>query len=190
MSEPVIVVSGLPRSGTSMMMKMLEATGIPPLTDGLRTADEDNPRGYYEFERVKKLKEDKAWIPEARGKAVKVISQLLLELPPDHEYRVIFVRRDMNEILSSQKQMMLRRGTLKEGGPSEEKMRDLLLRHLDHVFAWLDRQKHVKYVTVNYNEMLKDPAEAIARINALLGGKLDTEAMARVVDQTLYRQRR
>ncbi|MFQ5457374.1 MAG: sulfotransferase domain-containing protein [Myxococcota bacterium] len=190
MQDPIVVVSGLPRSGTSMMMKMLEAGGVPILTDGERAPDEDNPRGYYEFERVKKLKEDKAWLPEARGKAVKVISRLLLELPEDHAYRVVFVRRNMDEILDSQRRMMRRRGTLKEEEPSPEKMRDLLLRHLDHVFAWLDQRPHLKYVSVNYNEMLADPSDAIAKVDALLGGNLDTQAMAGVVDQALYRQRR
>ena len=190
MRDAVVVVSGLPRSGTSMMMKMLEAGGLEPLTDGIRKADDDNPRGYYEFERVKKLKEDKAWLPEARGRVVKIISQLLRELPGEYEYRIIFVRRDMDEILDSQMRMMNRRGTVKEGGASPEKMRDLLLRHLDQIFAWLDQQKHMKYVTVNYNEILADPADAIARVNTLLDGELDTEAMSRVVDRALYRQRR
>ncbi|HZD55295.1 MAG TPA: hypothetical protein VE136_01120, partial [Anaerolineales bacterium] len=97
------IVSGLPRSGTSMMMKMLEAGGVPPLTDEIRTADRDNPKGYYEFERVKKMPDgDKAWMVEARGKSVKVISALLEHLPPQYDYKVIFMRRDMNEILASQ----------------------------------------------------------------------------------------
>lgn len=190
MRDAVVVVSGLPRSGTSMIMKMLEAGGLEPLTDGIRKADDDNPRGYYEFERVKKLKEDKAWLPEARGRVVKIISQLLRELPGEYEYRIIFVRRDMDEILDSQMRMMTRRGTVKAGGTSPEKMRDLLLRHLDQVFAWLDQQKQMKYVTVNYNEILADPADAIARINTLLDGELDTEVMSKVVDRALYRQRR
>jgi len=190
MRDAVVVVSGLPRSGTSMMMKMLEAGGLEPLTDGIRKADNDNPRGYYEFERVKKLKEDKAWLSEARGRVVKIISQLLLELPGEYEYRIIFVRRDMDEILDSQMKMMTRRGTVKEGGASPEKMRDLLLRHLDQIFAWLDQQKQMKYVTVNYNEILADPTDAIARINTLLDGELDTEAMSKTVDPALYRQRR
>ncbi|MDP3938953.1 MAG: sulfotransferase family protein [Deltaproteobacteria bacterium] len=190
MSEPIYVVSGLPRSGTSMMMKMLEDGGLPPLLDGIRKADDDNPKGYYEFERVKKLKQDKAWLPEAQGKVVKVISQLLFELPEGFEYRIVFVRRSIAEILASQQQMMIRRGTLKEGDVGDDKMRDLLLRHLDQVFRWLAGQAQMKYAEVDYNKMLQDPGEAIGRINALCGGKLDTAAMARVVDTALYRQRK
>ena len=109
--EPIVVVSGLPRSGTSMMMKMLEAGGIPPVTDELRTADDDNPKGYYEFERVKQMdKGDTAWVADAQGKVVKVISALLKHLPSSHNYQVIFLRRHMSEILASQRKMLIRRG--------------------------------------------------------------------------------
>ena len=107
----ITVVSGLPRSGTSMMMKMLEAGGILPIIDNIRTADEDNPKGYYEFERVKAIdKGDTEWVADAQGKSVKVISALLKHLPSDHQYRVIFIRRHMDEILASQRKMLLRRG--------------------------------------------------------------------------------
>ena len=106
----ITVVSGLPRSGTSMMMRMLEAGGMPVMTDNIRTADDDNPRGYYEVERVKKLKDgDVAWVKEARGKAVKVISYLLEFLPSDQQYFVLFMRRNMQEVLASQQQMLIRR---------------------------------------------------------------------------------
>ena len=107
--EYVTVVSGLPRSGTSMMMKMLEAGGLPPLTDSLRVADDDNPKGYYEFERVKKMPEgDKSWVEDAQGKSVKVISALLEHLPPEYSYRVLFMQRKVEEILASQTQMLIR----------------------------------------------------------------------------------
>ena len=115
-SEPVIIVSGLPRSGTSMMMQMLEAGGIEILSDGERQADDDNPKGYYELEAVKKTKDDASWVETATGKAVKMISQLMLDLPLDREYRVIFMRRDLQEILASQAKMLARRG----GGKSAD----------------------------------------------------------------------
>ena len=112
--EPVFIVSGLPRSGTSLMMMILNAAGIPPLTDYERNADEDNPRGYYEFERVKKLKDgDFGWLENAQGKAVKVISALLTYLPEGYTYKVIFMRRELSEILASQRKMLINRG----GGP-------------------------------------------------------------------------
>ncbi len=123
--EPIVVVSGLPRSGTSMIMKMLEAGGLPVLTDGLRAADEDNPKGYYEVERVKGLAEetDKGWLAEARGKGIKVISYLLKSLPPQFNYRVVFIRREIEEVLASQRKMLARRGETEETPP--ERMRAL-----------------------------------------------------------------
>ena len=108
--DTIVVVSGLPRSGTSMMMQMLEAGGMDVLTDGRRTADEDNLKGYYEYEKVKALKTDNSWLPRAGGKAVKIISELLRHLPGTHTYRVIFMRRAMEEILASQDRMLIRRG--------------------------------------------------------------------------------
>lgn len=100
----------MPRSGTSMMMKMLEAGGMKILTDSQRTADEDNPKGYYEFELVKLIQRDKSWLPRAKGKVVKIISELLKNLPPDYQYKAIFMRRNLAEILAFQRQMLIRRG--------------------------------------------------------------------------------
>jgi len=189
MSSMITVVSGLPRSGTSMMMKMLDAGGVPPLSDGVREADDDNPKGYYEFERVKKLPDDTAWLPDAEGKAVKIITQLLLKLPETHSYRILFMRRKIDEILASQKKMLIRRGTYKEDGPSADRMRDIMLKHVDQVFAWMKKQENVDFLPVNYNEMLADPTPLVPQINEFLGGDLDTDAMLSVVDPSLYRQR-
>ena len=189
--EPVVViVSGLPRSGTSMMMKMLEAGGIPPLTDEIRTADSDNPKGYYEFERVKKLDEgDTAWLEEARGKAVKVISALLKHLPQGYTYKVIFMRRKMEEILASQRQMLIRRGEPTDA-VSDEELTELFRRHLAQIQAWIDSQPNVEVVYVSYNEVLENPVEQAEMINRFLGDRLDVEQMVGVIDPTLYRQRR
>jgi len=186
--EYITIVSGLPRSGTSMMMAMLEATGCEILADGIRTADEDNPKGYYEFERIKQVKTDKAWLPDAKGKVVKGISQLLLDLPPDYRYKVVFMRRDLNEVLASQKKMLIRRGTLKEGVTDGE-MRALFLKHLDHVTDWLRQQKNFDVLYVNYNRLLTDPDPDIARLNEFFGSDLDTHAMRAVIDANLYRNR-
>ena len=135
---PAIIVSGLPRSGTSMMMKMLEAGGIPALTDAIRAADGDNPKGYYEFERVKQMdKGDTAWMTSAQGKAVKVISALLQHLPADYEYRVIFVRRNLNEVLASQRKMLINRDEDKNTVDDEE-MERLFTMHLEQVSTWLE----------------------------------------------------
>ena len=129
--KPIVVVSGLPRSGTSMMMKMLEVGGIPPVTDNHRMADDDNPKGYYEFERVKKLdKGDTEWLADAPGKVVKVIAALLTYLPPTYNYKVIFMRRLMPEILASQRQMLVRRGEAPNKFKDEDMAR-IIEKHVD-----------------------------------------------------------
>ena len=184
----ITIVSGLPRSGTSMMMKMLEAGGMEILTDKIREADDDNPQGYYEFERVKKLKEDRAWLEDARGKAVKVISALLKDLPPSYNYKVIFMRRKLEEVLASQKQMLVRRGEPTDR-VSDERLRQLFQKHLQRVAVWLDEQPNFAVIYVDYNEVLDDPVVHVNRINQFLGNTLDVEKMAGVVDKSLYRQR-
>lgn len=187
--EAITVVSGLPRSGTSMMMSMLKAGGVELLQDGIRTADHDNPKGYYELEQVKKLKEDKTWLADAKGKAVKIISQLIYELPTEgYRYNVIFMRRNIEEILKSQTEMLKRRGT-HDPSVSDDEIRRMFIVHLDHIVNWMNRQTCLDVVYVNYNRMLKDPTDAIERIDGLLGGGLDTRAMAGVIDPELYRQR-
>ncbi len=189
-STLITVVSGLPRSGTSMMMKMLEAGGIPPVTDNLRTADEDNPKGYYEFERVKQLtKGDIEWLTDAPGKVVKVIAALLPYLPATYRYRVVFMQRDMTEVLASQRQMLIRRGEDPNKIP-DEIISKLFEKHLRQVNEWVAQQSNVERLDVNYNEMLKNPAPFIAQINAFLGGNLDIVQMAQVVDPSLHRQRK
>ncbi len=185
----ITIVSGLPRSGTSMMMKMVEAGGIPPLTDELRTADEDNPKGYYEFERVKQMdKGDTAWLPEARGKAVKVISALLKHLPAQEKYRVIFIRRNIDEILASQRKMLIHRGEDPDR-QDDAQMKVLFEKHVRQVETWLAGQRNIQTLYVHYSDMLGDPLPQVARVNAFLGGKLDTQRMGEVVDPQLYRNR-
>lgn len=188
--QEITIVSGLPRSGTSMMMKMLEAGGIPPLTDAIREADEDNPKGYYEFERVKKLKEgDTDWLPDARGKAVKVISALLKYLPSDYRYKVIFMERDMAEVLASQRKMLARRG--KRSDEAEDAaMAQHFERHLQEVKRWLEAQPNIEVLYVHYGRVIQNPLSDIERLNVFLGGNLDTRAMAQVIDPNLYRNRR
>jgi hypothetical protein len=187
--KEIIIVSGLPRSGTSMMMKMLEAGGMTLLTDNFRKADEDNPKGYFEFERVKKLKDgDTAWLADAHGKAVKVISALLPHLPPTYNYRIIFMERSLSEVLASQRKMLLRRGEDPDKVGDEEMSR-LFEKHLKQVMTWMESQLNIQHIIVNYNQMLEDPGPHITRINHFLGEILDTKKMAEVIDPVLYRQR-
>ena len=187
--EVVTVVSGLPRSGTSMMMKMLEAGGIPPLTDEIRTADKDNPKGYYEYERVKKLDEgDTEWVEEALGKAVKVISALLKYLPQNYTYKVIFMLRNMDEILASQRQMLMRRGEPTDS-VSDEELTELFRKHLAQIQDWIDEQPNAEAIYVSYNEVMEDPLEQARTISQFLGDTLEVKHMVQVVDEALYRQR-
>ena len=187
--RPIVVVSGLPRSGTSMVMKMLEAGGLPVLTDGLRTADEDNPKGYYEVERVKNLarEADKSWLAESRGKAIKVISFLLKSLPGCFNYQVIFIRREMEEVLASQRKMLARRGETEETSP--ERMRALFEDDLWRASYQLKRRPEFETIELHYSAVQARPLEEARRLAAFLGGGLDAEAMAAAVDPQLYRNR-
>lgn len=188
MENKITVVSGLPRSGTSMMMSMLVAGGLEPLVDNIRTADDDNPKGYFELERVKELPQNKEWLREARGKVVKIISALLRHLPEGHLYDVVFMQRNMIEILASQRQMLIRRG--EQDKIPDDKMADLFQKHLKDVFAWIDKQSNFRVLFVNYNQILEAPLENVKSVNEFLGGSLDQEAMLSVIDTALHRQRR
>jgi hypothetical protein len=186
---PLVIVSGLPRSGTSMLMKMLEAGGLPLVTDGQRLADEDNPKGYFEVERVKDLAQesDKSYLSSARGKALKVISFLLKSLPANLNYRVIFIRRELEEVLASQAKMLARRGEQNDATP--ERMRELFQDDLWRSTYLLKHRPQFEFIEVHYSTILADPLAQARRVNAFLGGGLNVEAMAAAVDPQLYRNR-
>jgi thioredoxin len=186
-SSYITIVSGLPRSGTSLMMRMLNVGGIAALCDEHRTPDADNPNGYYEFESVKSIQDYGDWIDRAVGHSVKIVYNLLEHLPKDREYRVIFMRRQIDEIIQSQRAMLLRNG-IKTEIPDEE-IKELFERVLRQFYSWLPSQTHLKLINVGYNELLSRPASTIAQINRHLGYNLDTEAMAQVIDHSLYRNR-
>lgn len=187
--SPIVVVSGLPRSGTSMAMKMLEAGGLELVQDGVRSADEDNPKGYFEDERVMRLHEatDKSWLRAARGKGVKIISNLLRSLPANNNYRVIFIRRDINEILASQAKMLKRRG--EDSATDDERMAELFASDVWRAQYLLKRQPQFEWIEVNYRDVLAEPEAQARRIREFLELDLAVEQMAGVVDPTLYRNR-
>lgn len=190
LGEPLVVVSGLPRSGTSMMMKMLEAGGLPIMTDNVRTADVDNPKGYYEYERVKDLEKetDKSYLRDGRGKVLKVISFLLKDLPDDNAYRIIFMRRDLQEVLASQNKMLAHRG---EADASDDRaMADAYLNHLASVRILARKRPNFEMIEVRYDTTVNQPAEAARQVNTFLGGRLDERKMTEVVDAELYRNRK
>jgi hypothetical protein len=188
--RPIIVVSGLPRSGTSMIMKMLDAGGVPIMTDGARSADESNPLGYYEFEPVKSLASggDSSWLADARGKAIKIVSPLLTHVPDRWDYKVVFVRRDLDEVIASQNAMLAARREPR--GAPDERMRAVYEEHLQQVGRFLARRPCFSTLTVQYADVLSNPEAQAARIAAFVGGQLDLPRMAAVVDERLYRRRR
>lgn len=185
----IYIVSGLPRSGTSMMMKMLENCGIDPFIDNIRIPDEDNPKGYYELERVKQLAKDNSWMHEAKGKVVKVISMLLYYLPSTYEYKVIFMQRNMDEILASQAAMLIRRGK-KNNDISNEEFSAKFVKHLKSIETWLKKQSNIQVLYISYNELLEHPNENIIKINSFMDSCLNDMKMLEIIDTNLYRQRR
>ena len=187
MGPHIIVVSGLPRSGTSLMMQMLENGGVEVVTDNIRTADTDNPRGYYEFEKVKRLKQNAAWLPETRGKAFKMVSQLLYDLPPSERYQIIFMERDVDEMLRSQDKMLKR---LNRPAAPHEEMKRYYAVHLERLHGWLHQQPNIDVLRVNYNDLIEQPRANAERVRQFLDGKANVEGMARTVDPSLYRNRR
>ncbi len=184
----IVVVSGLPRSGTSLMMQMLAAGGLPVHSDGERKSDSDNPKGYFEWERIKQLPKDPSLIAETEGKVVKVISQLVLSLPPDHEYRVIFMQRPLPEVLKSQDEMLRRRGNA-DSNTHTSAIEEAFQRHLIDVNKWLAGKPNVQVSRVHYHRVLREPKAVAEEIAAFLQVPLDIEAMVRQVDTSLYRNR-
>jgi hypothetical protein len=187
--EPIIVISGLPRSGTSMAMKMVHAAGFEAVQDGIRTADEDNPKGYFELERVKDLDKpgSKAWLRDHRGKVVKVISFLLRDLPYDNDYRVIFMHRKLEEVLASQEKMLDRRGEGNES--SDDRMKEIYLDHLGKVQNLMAARDNFECLDVHYTDVLTDPETQAKRIAEFLGRPEKARVMAEQVDPNLYRNR-
>lgn len=192
----VIVVAGLPRTGTSMMMRMLGAGGIPLLTDTIRPADEDNPHGYYEFEPVKRTRDDASWLTRAEGRAVKLVYRLLADLPRDRRYRVIFMHRHLGEVFASQQRMLARRVAPRDGagpGTPPDLDRDTFERlfsgELSRAREWLAREPGFTTLPLHYREVVEDPEAASRQVDAFLDGGLDRVAMASVVDPRLHRQR-
>ncbi|MEX2306447.1 MAG: sulfotransferase [Pirellulales bacterium] len=187
-SAAITIVSGLPRAGTSLLMQMLEAGGLPVLTDGVRESDDDNLRGYYEYEPVKSTRRDASWLQHAAGKAVKVVYLLLKDLPMQYEYHVIFTRRDLQEVVRSQQVMLDRRGERGANLGSQEMVRTFQ-RQLQALEDWLNQRRNFRRLDVPYREVLADPRAQSRRMAEFLGVPLDIEAMAAVVEPSLYRQR-
>jgi hypothetical protein len=188
--RPIVVVSGLPRSGTSMMMQMLQAGGLEILTDAVRMPDGSNPKGYFEFEGVKDLDKgpQPAWLTGARGKAVKIVSSLVRWLPESHDYQVIFMRRDLDEVILSQNKMLVDRGSFPDEAQND-RVKHLYQTHVEDTLRLLRGRRSVSILVVDYSETLARPAESARRVDRFLGGWLDVDRMAAAADPKLYRNR-
>ncbi len=188
--EPIIIVSGLPRSGTSMLMRMLDRAGIEIMTDSERVADIDNPNGYFEYERVKDLEKetDKSYVAEGRGKVLKVISFLIKDLPDDNDYRVIFMRRDLDEVITSQNKMIDRLGT-EDTSADREAMKEAYRNDIVRTRLLCKNRDNFELIEVHYKQTIEDPTATARELNAFLGGKLDEAAMRGGVDASLYRNK-
>ncbi|MFO0919255.1 MAG: sulfotransferase domain-containing protein [Planctomycetaceae bacterium] len=183
----ITVVSGLPRSGTSLVMQMLAAGGHPVLADEQRPADADNPKGYLEFDKVRALERDASWMADAEGKAVKIISFLLPRLPSGFAYRIIFLRRDLEEVIRSQEVMLQRRG--QPPGPDAQVMKSHFERHLKTIDNWLASHPEISVLNCAYADLIGDPQAGTAAIAQFLDCGLDIAKMRQTVDPALYRQR-
>jgi hypothetical protein len=184
----VTVVTGLPRSGTSLMMRMLQVGGMPVLADGLRRADVDNPHGYYEFEPVKRTAADPSWLAAAEGHAVKMVYRLLADLPAGYVYRVLLMRRRMDEVLASQRAMLARLGT-PDDAAQDASLAEWFAGDLARLQQWAQSRDDVTMAEVDYNRLVSAGDDSLDRVSQFLGGRLDTDAMRAVIDPALYRQR-
>lgn len=184
--SPLTIVSGLPRSGTSLMMQLLAAGGLEPLTDQLRTPDQSNPRGYFEYEPVKSLARDQSWLPEARGKVVKIIVQLLAYLPPELPVRIILLERDLDEVLASQAKMLN-----KSIPPAQwQTLKETFRKHWEQARQTFSLRPESSLIVVNYRELVTSPETVIERLERFLApADLRREKMLAAIDPALYRNR-
>lgn len=183
----ITIVSGLPRSGTSMMMQMLEAGGCEIFTDKERAPDESNPKGYYEHEAVKNLAKNKKWLPEAKGKTVKVIAQLLRHLPMNYRYKIIFMERDISEVVNSQQKMLTRNGKKVKEDTIPLNLVASYQKTLKEVKAWAEKQPNVDIKFISHRAVIENPFMQSMLINDFMGCNLRPELMATRVDSNLHR---
>ena len=178
----ITIVTGLPRSGTSLMMQMLAAAGVPVLSDGARKADADNPHGYLEDARVMALHSNASWLGEARGRALKVVAPLLPSLPREHDYRVVWMQRDLDEVLASQARMLERAGH--EAGADDTVLRRAFEKQVETARA--DFQvRGAPILDVDYARAVAEPLAVAREVCVFLGGDLDADVAAAVVDASL-----
>jgi hypothetical protein len=182
MSE-ITVVTGLPRSGTSLMMQVLHKAYMPILHDGVRESDISNPQGYFELEAVKGIVADNSFLNDADGKAVKIVAPLPIYMDPKLSYRVIFMRRDIEEILRSQEKMLD-----KDQASEREKYRTIYEFHLKKTYRFL-KENNIPFIDINYNELMSNPLEMLDKVREFTGVEATASQLAEVVNPDLYRNR-
>lgn len=184
----ITIVSGLPRSGTSLAMQLLQAAGIEPYTDGSRSADVHNQKGYFESAKVLTLPSDKSWVSQATGKSLKVISTLLRHLPTEFQYRVVFMERSMDEIVLSQQRML--EGLGKKGaGIAADRLAAIYAKELESVWAWMEKQENINSMRISYNELLERPLSVMPELIQFIDSRATSEELAKVLDHNLYRSK-
>ena len=188
LGNDIAIVSGLPRSGTSMMMRMISAGGIPALTDSVRPADPDNPLGYFELEAVKRTAADPSWLNGAQGKVVKMVHLLLRDLPEGRRYRIVMMHRDPDELLASQQKMLVRTGRAGAKMPAAD-LKRVFASQMQAVRAWLDARPHFLVLDVRYDQVIADASGEARRVADFLGIPEAAPRMAGAVDPSLYRIR-
>lgn len=180
----IVLVSGLPRSGTSLMMQMLDKGGVEALVDGKREADDSNPKGYYEYEPVMSLHRDNSWMKKTKNKSLKVVAPLLKHIDPQFRYKIIFMKRDLNEVVKSQQKMI---------GKSTDTLPITLLNsyqeQLNHIEVWKEKEPGVELIYIDYKEIIENPDKMSEKVENFIGKKLNKEKMAACVDKSLYRNR-
>jgi len=182
----VTVVSGIPRSGTSLVMQMLRAGGLPLLCDARRPPDVHNPRGYFEYEPVRRSREDASWLAQAAGRGVKVVHALVAELPEGPAYRLVLLHRDLREVVASQAAMLAGRAP---PGPSSERLVEIFAAQLAELERRLAARRDFRVLHLEHRQLLAEPRRAAALLADFVGAGLDPEAMAAAVDPSLYRTR-
>lgn len=187
MNKKIVVISGLPRSGTSLMAQILDKGGLEVVCDGKRKADGNNPRGYYELEKVKQIEKDSSWLKEIRGKAIKIVSPLLKFLPDNFDYQIIFVKRNLEEVMASQREMLL--GKNKGVKDNQLKLKKAFKKHLKDIERWIENQKNIEVIYVDHGKVIKSPEKEIEKIACFLKRRLDIKKTSKTVDPLLYRQR-
>ena len=185
----ITIVSGLPRSGTSLMMQMLKAGGLVCFTDEVRVADENNPKGYFELESVKELHRDSSVLDGAGGKVVKVVAPIIPRLPEGEEYRyrVVFIERDLDEVYASQVAMLKRLGKPAPKGEAS-RMKNSYAKLIAQVNDVLEARE-IPTIRISFGETIASPMETVTRLHSFCGGTLNEAAMAASVDASLHRER-